>query len=547
MKKSISRIAMILVLAMAQLTVVAQPGGGQGGRPGGGPGGPGGPGGRGGGATDKSADTVLAGMIQTEVPKFQLFTYEDEASGLSLQYHLFIPKDYDPNKEYPLLMFIADASTVGSIERPLNQGWGALIWVTDQEQQKHPSFVLVPCFNGRAVDDMWNTSGEVAITIPLINKICSEYSIDRNRLYTTGQSMGGMMSFSFNITNPHFFAATLYVGSQWDTTKMAPFIGNKFFYIVGGGDERASGGMEALDKVLNEQGLPPTRAEWSAKLSREEQEANVKEMIAKGNNINFITFTKGTVMPESGRGIEHMNSFDYAYKLESVRDWLFSQTLDAYPAETQPTIWARDGDWHGPNVTPLLAIKKAIDKGAHYVVFDIAKDGEGNLVLSSEHNETGVGATLAEACSLAKGRIYIALRNAPDYLSEIQAMTDEQKSSLVLLHMDSKAKSLNCVPYIDLDSSSWKKDLKKAVKWADEYVELKYSGADTRLDDAMEVIGDKAKVVVSTTKAGLAGEHVDPTAHGDIQQAWGELRDRGVDGIITNQVKPMARWLAGVK
>ena len=536
MKSSFHREAMALLFALAQMTVVAQPGGG--------PGGPGGRGGRpGGGAVDKSADTVLARMIETEVPKFQLFSYEDEATGLTMQYHLFIPKDYDPNQRYPLLLFIADASTVGSLERPLNQGWGALIWVTEEEQRKHPSFVLVPAYNGRAVDDLWNTSGEVAATIPLVNKICSDYSIDRDRLYTTGQSMGGMMSFYFNITYPHFFAASLFVGSQWDTTKMAPFIGNKFFYIVGGGDERASGGMEALDKVLNEQGWPPTRAEWSAKLSQEEQEANVKEMIAKGNNINFITFTKGTVQPESGRGIEHMNSFDYAYKLEAVRDWLFSQTLDTYAPATCPSVWALSGDWHGPNVTPLLAIKKAIDKGAHYVVFDVAKNDDGLLVLVSSHDETGVEATLADACSLAKGRIYIALGNPKDYISDIQALTDEQKRSLVLLRMDAKVEGLNTVPYVDLDDSSWKDNLQEALGWADEYVELKYSKSDTQLDDAMAVVKDKVKVVVSTTEAGLAGEHVDLTIHGDVLKAWGELKDRGVDGIITNQVKPMMRWV----
>ncbi len=39
----------------------------------------------------------------------------------------------------------------------------------------------------------------------------------------------------------------------------------------------------------------------------------------EGNDINFIVFTLGTVQPESGRGNEHMNSFDYAYKLEAVR------------------------------------------------------------------------------------------------------------------------------------------------------------------------------------------------------------------------------------
>ena len=35
---------------------------------------------------------------------------------------------------------------------------------------------------------------------------------------------------------------------------------------------------------------------------------------------------KITAPPEDGKGMEHMASFDYAYKLTPVRDWLFEQS-----------------------------------------------------------------------------------------------------------------------------------------------------------------------------------------------------------------------------
>ncbi len=53
-------------------------------------------------------------------------------------------------------------------------------------------------------------------------------------------------------------------------------------------------------------------------------------MLDEGNNANFITFTLGTTLTNgsTGRGGagEHMTSFDYAYKIEAVRDWLFAQS-----------------------------------------------------------------------------------------------------------------------------------------------------------------------------------------------------------------------------
>lgn len=36
----------------------------------------------------------------------------------------------------------------------------------------------------------------------------------------------------------------------------------------------------------------------------------------------------GSVLPETGRAMEHMASFDYGYKIAAVRDWLFKQSKE---------------------------------------------------------------------------------------------------------------------------------------------------------------------------------------------------------------------------
>lgn len=169
-------------------------------------------------------------------------------------------------------------------------------------------------------------SDEVEMTILLLQYVCKEYKVDQKRLYTTGQSMGGMMSFYFNIAHPDLFAASLFVSCQWETSKMKDFGKRKFFYIVAGGDEKASGGMRELTEVLKKQNAHIDSASWSAKLPSAEQERLAKALIANGGSINFICFEKGSVLPESGKGMEHMASFDYGYKIAAVRDWLFEQS-----------------------------------------------------------------------------------------------------------------------------------------------------------------------------------------------------------------------------
>ncbi len=285
------------------------------------------PWGRGGIAVDKSKDAGLEALISGNLDKFIQQEYVDTVTGHTMHYNLHIPADYDPGISYPLLLFIADASTANKeTTAPLTQGYGGLVWVTDRDQARHPSFALVPQYVNRTVNDEWETSYEVEMTIRLLGNITRQYSIDFNRLYITGQSMGGMMSMYFNIAHPDLFAASLFVGCQWDTTKMAPFSHGKFFYIVGAGDPKASKGMAGLKTILHSEGARFGTAEWSAKLPATEQEAEAQKLISEGNNINFITFTLGSVLPENGGGNEHMSSFDYAYKLEAVRDWLFQQS-----------------------------------------------------------------------------------------------------------------------------------------------------------------------------------------------------------------------------
>lgn len=282
------------------------------------------------GGVDKSYDQQLFNLREQIAPLFQQFEFNDPQTGEKLAYNLYIPKDYDPHKSYPLVLFMADASTVGKgVKAPLMQGYGGIIWATPEFQAKHPAFVLVPAYQQTAVNDEWQTSGEVAATLNLLQSVVDHYSIDKNRLYTTGQSMGGMMSFYFNATHPELFAASLYVGSQWDINVLSPLAKQKFFYIVSAGDSKASKGMAELKQLLTQEQANFGEIKFSARLPEQEQNAKVQTLIAENHPINLVQFEVNTVIPENknaGRGGEHMYSFDYAYLIPAVRDWLFMQS-----------------------------------------------------------------------------------------------------------------------------------------------------------------------------------------------------------------------------
>lgn len=282
------------------------------------------------GGADKAYDTQLLLMREQVAPHFQKLEFKDKTTGLTMSYRLYIPTDYDKSKQYPLVQFIADASTVGKgPEAPLMQGYGGIIWATEESQKEHPCFVLVPSFFGpeRAVNDLWETGTEVDVSFRLLNDVVTKYNIDPNRIYTTGQSMGGMISFYLNATHPNFFAASLFVGSQWNIEVLQPLTNQTFCYIVSAGDEKASNGMREVREMLVASGVKHGETEFAATLPQAQQEAKVEELLKEGYKINFISFEKGSVLPEgsTSKAGEHMYSFDYAYQLKSVRDWLFAQ------------------------------------------------------------------------------------------------------------------------------------------------------------------------------------------------------------------------------
>lgn len=279
-----------------------------------------------GGMMSISNDPEIQTVLDENADKFQQFTYEDKETGITLEYSLYIPENYDESQKYPLLMYIPDSTGAGKTASEIvKQYYGATVWVTDEDQAKHASFVLVPAFSETVVNDNWDVSEEVNALVNLLSQLQKDYAIDSDRIYATGQSMGCMTSLYLNSLYPSYFAASLFVSGQWDITELKPLENETFFYITAGGDERASNGQDEVMDMLNADGVKYTYGTWNAQNSSDEQNVAVEELLSENLPINMIRFETGTVFKEGESGMEHMASFNYAYKISAVRDWLFEQ------------------------------------------------------------------------------------------------------------------------------------------------------------------------------------------------------------------------------
>ena len=281
--------------------------------------------------TTPEGEVTTSAVHNLILDQFEQRVWNDPETGKTLPYNLFVPANYDPARSYPLVNFMADAGATSSDPlMTLKQGLGAISWASPEDQAARPAFVLAPQFAEIVADDDNQTSAMLDTTINLIEALTQEFSIDRSRLYTTGQSGGGMLSIAMNIKYPEFFAASFLVACQWGPELVAPMAGNRLFILTSQDDPGAFPGQNAVTEALEAAGARVARAIWDGTWSDEQYRFAFDDLIAEGARINYVSFAKGTVIPE-GASTEgaagHRNTWRLAYSIEPIRAWLLRQDL----------------------------------------------------------------------------------------------------------------------------------------------------------------------------------------------------------------------------
>lgn len=262
---------------------------------------------------------------------FRQFWYGD------VEYNLYKPAGYDPSRKYPLVLFIGDAGIAGKEARiTLEQGLGAVCWVEEEIQKEHPCFVLAPVHNDEEPitdDDYWCTE-----RLDVIKEICDhvlrEYSIDRTRVYTTGQSMGCMSSFELMYRYPGYFAAALCVSGHWDREKIVTCArrGQPVWFFTS--EEDGGGGPCAKEvaAMCRERGIPFGWYEWDGRLSPAELDRLAEEAAKDPNTFRITLYPGDTAMR---RGMEdeadgaHPAGWYLTYRIRAVCRWLLSNQLSS--------------------------------------------------------------------------------------------------------------------------------------------------------------------------------------------------------------------------
>ena len=308
--------------------------------------------------------------------------YTGEYYDFELPYSLYVPSQeiLDANKGN--IAFVIHMEHAGANDTDpmaaITSSKAAVKLSSPEFQAEHPAIVLVPQIEeSRRTTDDYDASSEAQPAIwELLDSLLEEYAdyIDMDRIYGTGQSMGGMSIIYMASQRDNFFGGIAIIGSQWSTNynkefqhggapartpENDPVSFNGFgldaenfrnwYYMISDDnilvhtckdDPMATGEWDYLAQYFAAAGAEIAHDEWDPYMSIEEQDALVAQMTdhdntAPGSGINWGLFTKGN----------HMSTWKYGYQLNYPFEWLFAQSRQT--AADRGKVEQLKNDWLG--------------------------------------------------------------------------------------------------------------------------------------------------------------------------------------------------------
>jgi predicted peptidase len=149
---------------------------------------------------------------------FEARVFNDERGG-ALPYRLLKPLEHDPQKKYPLVLFLHGAGERGN-DNEKQLVHGGRNFAHEAMRRRYPAFVIFPqCpAEKKWVEVPWDATSHQAPKEPgetteavlaLVAAIQKEFSIDDRRIYGVGLSMGGYGTWDLLQRKPDLLAAAI--------------------------------------------------------------------------------------------------------------------------------------------------------------------------------------------------------------------------------------------------------------------------------------------------------------------------------------------------
>lgn len=226
--------------------------------------------------------------LKTIAQPFEARTYTN-TSGSVLPYRLLKPLDYDSSKTYPLVVCLHGSSGRGTDNtRQISSSIMPQMLSIQENRAKYPAFLFVPqCPPEMDWGGITNIPSVDSLVFESISALEEEFSIDADRRYVVGVSMGGYGTWHLITTRPELFAAAIPIAGGGNPALAQNIINLPIWAFHGAKDRNVlvRGSRDMIESIKNEGGDP-----------------------------------RYTEFPDKAHHIS-----DELYRVPSLLDWLFSQ------------------------------------------------------------------------------------------------------------------------------------------------------------------------------------------------------------------------------
>ena len=203
-----------------------------------------------------------------ELYEKETFIFEND----TLNYRILKPLNYDPNKQYPVHLFLHGSGERGK-DNSSQLTHGGSLFLKKENREKYNSWVIFPqCSkNDRwpsISSDLWDQVFEnkikkpnksLGLVIRLMDEFIKKKDVDNQRIYLSGLSMGGMGTFEILYRRPDMFAAATPICGN-GITQLAKLFANKVpVWIFHGSDDKVVSPKYSLEmaRAIIESGGSP--------------------------------------------------------------------------------------------------------------------------------------------------------------------------------------------------------------------------------------------------------------------------------------------------
>ncbi len=201
------------------------------------------------------------------VPEYSEFISDE----LYLNYRILYPKDFDKKKSYPLTLLLHGIGERG-IDNELQLKYVDRVFLNQNNYDNYESVVIFP---QAPLDDNWSSvtwddnklsfpkndppTNSLKLVIKLMDSLTNENYADKNRIYLSGLSNGGMGSFELLKYRPNMFASAVIICGGGNPEWAKEFAKSTPVWIAHGSNDQVVNpnfSLKMAEAIINEGGSP---------------------------------------------------------------------------------------------------------------------------------------------------------------------------------------------------------------------------------------------------------------------------------------------------